>query len=377
MKTMIQTETLIVGASISGLASAAALKKRGTNYIILEKEAQIAMPWRNHYDRLHLHTDKHSSRLPYKKFGAGVPLYPSRQQVVDYVDDYQRTFAIQPIFNTGVKSIIRDGGHWIAETNNGAFRSKYVIIATGPYGRPKPIYFRGIETFPGKILHSYGYKTGRHFKGQRVLVVGFGNSACEIAIDLHEQGAMPAMAVRSPVNVVPRDLFGIPIIRISLMLARLPTTVADTIQKAVTRLVFGDLSKIGLRQMQTGVFSQIQNDAKIPLLDVGTIRLIREGHIGVYPGIECIRGAEVTFSDGRKNEFDAIVAAIGYERTYADFLPALDAERVSDLKLSVDHQKYFGRDGLYFCGFWIGPTGEFREIRLDAQKIAADIFKRR
>lgn len=373
---MKQTKTLVVGASIAGMAAAAVLKKKGVDYIIIEREATAAAPWRKHYERLHLHTDKHSSRLPYKKFPGGVPRFPSRQQVVDYVEDYQKTFDIHPAFNTAAKSIIREGDHWVAETNNGVIRSEYVIIATGPYGRPKAIHFQGMDSFPGTILHSYGYKTGREYKGQRVLVVGFGNSACEIAIDLYEQGAMPAMAVRSPVNVVPRDLLGIPIIQISLLLARLPTRVADLVQKTVTRLVFGDLSKLGLKQMQTGVFAQIEQDAKIPLLDIGTIRLIREGHIDVYPGIDHIAGRMVNFSDGKKEEFDAVVAAIGYERNYADFLPGLDPARVSDLKMRVDRQKYFGVDGLYFCGFWIGPTGEFREIRLDAQKIGEDIFKK-
>src|SRR5450432_4330663 len=86
-------------------------------------------------------------------------------------------------------------------------------MATGVYGKPKAISFQGMETFTGKILHSWGYKTGRDFKGQNVLVVGFGNSACEIAIDLYEQGAVPGMSVRSPVNVIPRDIMGIPILQ--------------------------------------------------------------------------------------------------------------------------------------------------------------------
>ena len=72
------------------------------------------------------------------------------------------------------------------ETTNETFKSKYLVMATGPFGKPKPVNFRGMETFPGRIMHSYGYKTGKDFKGQKVLVVGFGNSACEIAIDLYE-----------------------------------------------------------------------------------------------------------------------------------------------------------------------------------------------
>jgi indole-3-pyruvate monooxygenase len=75
---MKETNTMIVGASFSGLASAACLHKHGLEYIIIEKTNSIGMPWRNHYQRLHLHTNKRISNLPYKKFGA-VPRYPSRQ----------------------------------------------------------------------------------------------------------------------------------------------------------------------------------------------------------------------------------------------------------------------------------------------------------
>ena len=82
---MKQTETLVVGASISGLASASSLQKQGIEYIIIEKEAQVATTWRNHYERLHLHTNKRVSNLPYKKFDSTVPRYPSRRQVVEYL----------------------------------------------------------------------------------------------------------------------------------------------------------------------------------------------------------------------------------------------------------------------------------------------------
>ena len=187
---MKQTNTLVIGASMSGLASAAALQKQGIEYIIIEKESQVVAPWRNHYERLHLHTNKRVSNLPYKKFDRTIPGYPSRQQVVDYLEDYQKEFNIDPVFNTEARSVKKEGDCWLTETNTETFRSKYVIMATGPFGKPKPVNFKGMETFPGKIIHSYGYKTGKDFKGQKVLVVGFGNSACEIAIDLYEQGCI-------------------------------------------------------------------------------------------------------------------------------------------------------------------------------------------
>lgn len=369
---MKQTETLVVGASISGLASASSLQKQHIEYIVIEKQSQVATPWRNHYDRLHLHTNKRISNLPYKKFDRKIPRYPSRQQVVDYLEDYQKEFNINPLFNAEAKSIRKENDYWITETTNETFISKWLIMATGPFGKPKPVNFKGMETFTGTIMHSYGYKTGKDFKGQKVLVVGFGNSACEIAIDLYEQGAIPSMAVRSPVNVIPRDILGIPILELSLLMSRLPSRVADTINAPLMRLLFGDITKLGLKKMPYGPFEQIQRDGNIPVLDTGTIKHIRKGHINIYGGIDHIEGKIIHFSDGRQEDFDAIVAGIGYYRDYAEIID-VDKTRFEDLKLPVNKQKYFGKDGLYFCGFWIGPTGQIREIASDAQKIAKDI----
>lgn len=372
---MRETSVLIVGASISGLASAACLQKKGVAYIIIEKGSAIAVPWRHHYERLHLHTPKGLSALPYKRFGGAVPCYPTRQQVVDYLGDYQAAFSIQPVFGTEALSIRREGHHWVTETNNGVFRSKYIIIATGPFGKPRPVSFKGMETYSGKLLHSYGYKTGRDFEGQRVLVVGFGNSACEIAIDLYEQGADPSMAVRSPVNIVPRDLLGIPILRISLLLSRLPVRWADAIAAPLVRLLLGDITRLGLKKKRHGVFETFQKEGNTPVLDIGTLHLIRGGHIRIHDGIDHIEGETVFFADGRKESFDAIIAAVGYDRNYGDIL-LVGKERFEDLALPVGQQRYFGQDGLYFCGFWVGPTGQIREIALDAKRIARDIAKK-
>jgi indole-3-pyruvate monooxygenase len=371
----LQTNTLIVGASLSGLASAASLQKQHIEYIIIEKQNQVVAPWRNHYDRLHLHTSKSFSNLPYKKFEREIPRYPSRQQVVDYLDEYQKEFHVNPVFNTEAKSIKKEGGYWITETGGGSIKSKYLVMATGPYSKPKPIEFMGMETFPGKILHSCEYKTGKDFMGQNVLVIGFGNSACEIAIDLYEQGSIPAMAVRSPVNVVPRDVFGVPVLKLSLLLNRLPPRVADIISLPLIKWLIGDLTILGLKKMRYGALEEIRRDGNIPVLDIGTIRHIRKGHIKIYDDIDYVEGKTVHFKNGSNATFDAIIAGIGYYRDYAEIVE-VDKNRFRDLAVCADKQKYFGKDGLYFCGYWISPTGQIREIASDAQKIARDIAKK-
>jgi indole-3-pyruvate monooxygenase len=372
---MNEVHCLIVGASVSGLALAGCLRKLGIEYTIIEKNTQVATPWRNHYERLHLHTNKNTSNLPHKTFGDTVPRYPTRQQVVDYLEEYQKTFDINPIFNAEAKSIKKGGDCWIVETTTGMFKSKFLIVATGPFGKPKPLHFKGMNTFHGKMLHSCEYKTGKDFKGQKVLVVGFGNSACEIAIDLYEQGAIPSMSVRSPVNVIPRDVFGIPVLTLSLLMTHLPPKVADVMSAPLMRLLVGDIKKLGLKKLPYGPLEQIQRHGTIPVLDIGTLRHIREGHIKLYDNIDYISDKTIHFIDGKKEQFDSIVAGIGYYRDYAEIID-VDASRFEDLKVSVDKQKYFGKDGLYFCGFWIAPTGQIREIALDAQRIAKDIAKK-
>ncbi|QDA58980.1 flavin-containing monooxygenase [Hymenobacter jejuensis] len=369
------TRTLIIGASVAGLAAAACLQQLGLDYLILEKEACAAAPWRRHYERLHLHTDKGLSQLPYKPFHRAVPRYPSREQVVAYLEAYRQQFSIEPRFHTEVKSLRREGDGWIAQTTQGTFRTAYVIMATGAYGTPKTLNVKGLNTFPGKIIHSAAYQTGRDFQGQRVLVIGFGNSAGDIAVDLHEHGAMPAMAVRAPVNVIPRDLLGIPILRVSILLSKLPARVADALAAPLLRFLVGDITKLGLQKRPDGPFAQIQLEGKIPLLDCGTLHHIRQGNIAIYPGLDYFEGAIAHFSDGQQAPFDAVVAAVGYEPSAPNWL-VVSPNRAADLKRQLKHQRYFGHEGLYGCGWYVGPTGLFREIGFEAQAIAQDIAQK-
>lgn len=342
---------VVVGASVSGLACAACLVRRGVGYRVIERSGAIADPWRRHYNRLHLHTNKRLSQLPYFPFGADVPRYPSREQVVAYLEAYAQRFSIAPSLDTPALSVYREGDRWITETPRGSLVSHFVILATGPFGKPRPFSCG----FTGPVIHSSRYATGATYRGQRVLVIGFGNSACEIAIDLAEQGAFPVMSVRSPVNVVPRDILGIPVLEVSKLLSLLPPRLADRLSAPLVRLILGDLSRLGLKRMPYGPLEQIAREGKAPVLDIGVIRLIRNGDITLRGGIGGIVGDTITFMDGAVEKVDAIVAAVGYE---PDF-PFLKERG----------------PGLYFCGFHISPTGQFGEIARDARRIAAHIAR--
>ena len=141
------------------------------------------------------------------------------------------------------------------------------------------------------------------------------------------------------------------------------------------RFLIGDITKLGLKKLPYGPLEQIHKDGTVPLLDIGTIKHIREEHIKIHDNIDYISGKTVYFTDKKKENFDAIVAGIGYYRNYAEIID-VDKNRFEDLKVCINKQKCFGKDGLYFCGFWIAPTGQIREIALDAKKIAKDIAKK-
>src|SRR4029079_9566048 len=134
----------------------------------------------------------------------------------------------------------------------------------------------------------------------------------------------------------------------------------------LNNLVIGDLAKLGLKKMPYGPLEAIQKEGKVPVLDIGTIQHIRKGNIKIYAGIDYIDGKTIHFNDGKEGSFDAIIAAIGYYRDYAEIVE-VDSSRFEDLKVCIDKQKYFGKDGLYFCGYWVSPTGQIHEIASDAQ----------
>jgi indole-3-pyruvate monooxygenase len=373
---MTSTHTLIIGASAAGLASAACLQKAGIEFIILEKTSQVATSWRNHYDRLHLHTSKKWSALPFKKFDDSLPKYPGRQQVVDYLDNYANEFNIHPVFQTEVVTVKKEKETWITETNNGTYSSNYVIVATGMNHTPAIPRFEGLTSFTGKVLHSSQYKNGEPFAGKKVLVVGFGNSACEQAICLHEHGAYPSLSVRSAVNVLPKEIFGFPVLEIGKLTSVLPARVADKITAPVIKMLVGDITKLGLKKSTYGPREQIEKQKRIPLLDIGTIKLIKEGHIKVFGDIARIEGNTIFFEDNRHQDFDAIILATGYKNNLQPILD-LDSDRLSDLGNSTGKQSFFGKDGLYLCGFYLSPMGMLREIGIEARKIAIDIARKK
>lgn len=362
------TKTIIVGAGPAGLACAAALRARGHSAVILEKADRIASVWRRHYDRLHLHTGKGQSSLPGLKMPGAYPRYPSRDQVVAYLQDYAAHFGLAPEFGTEVLRI-EPGDPWTVETVDGQREAGSVIVATGWASSPYRPSWPGLETFPGPVVHSSEYRNPAPYKEKSVLVVGFGNSGGEIAMDLADQGVETALSVRGPVNIVPRDLFGIPILSFAIAQWFLPYKLADALNAPVMRLALGNTEKLGLPRPKKGPMAQIAEDGRIPLLDIGTLDRIRKGKIAVCKGIDRIDGTAVHFADGPPRDFDAIILATGYRPDLRSLLPGIP-DVLTDAGMPKVSGGPSGRRGLYFCSYRPVPTGQLREIGIEATRIA-------
>ena len=368
-----ETDTIIIGAGPAGLAVGAVLRRAGVPFVMLERAECVGASWHHHYDRLRLHTPKSHSALPYRPYPSAYPRYVSRQQFVDYLDDYARTFGLQPEFGREVQRVSRDAdGAWNVNTNAGDYRGRCVVVATGFNRVPNTPRWPGQENFPGPIIHSSRYTNAKAFDGSRALVVGFGNSGAEIALDLAEHGVRCAVAVRGKVNVIPRELLGIPIVIFSLALRPLPTRVADRLTTLTRRLAVGNLSALGLTKRDDGPLTEVAEGRQIPMIDVGTLARIRSGDIAVRKGVESFNGNEVRFADGTREQFDAVVLATGFTTGLATMLPdhasLLDAHgrpRACGSETAMP--------GLYFCGYDLSSTGMLRQIGIEAMAIGRDI----
>jgi len=372
---MSENNTIIIGAGAAGLSVSACLKRAGVSSIILEQSNTVGVTWRKHYDRLHLHTDKRNSGLPYLPMPVEYPRYPSRDQVASYIESYAKQFELDVRFNQQVKSVRQENGLWHIQTQDTLHSAPNLVVATGYARQPLMPEWPGLKTFPGNIVHSSQYKNGSAFKDQSVLVVGFGNSGGEIAVDLHEHGAKSAIAVRSAVNVIPRELAGIPILSIGIVQNKMPMWLADAINAPILRMVIGDITKYGLRKLPYGPATQIAQDKRIPLIDVGTMKLIRGRHIQVYSGVKDVSGNQIKFEDGNEAEFDSLILATGYRPQVSEFMqgiPSVFDEEGTPLSTGTESSMR----GLYFCGYYVSPTGMLREIAIEARQIAQEIATR-
>jgi cation diffusion facilitator CzcD-associated flavoprotein CzcO len=364
-----QTTVAIIGAGPAGLAVGACLRKAGVDFIILEKQNQVGSSWRKHYERLHLHTIKRFSSLPFRGLDKNYPRYVPREQMVRYLEGYAICFDLKPRFDETVLSVRRKETEWAIESTTLSLRAPHVVIASGLNTYPITPSFPGLDKFKGRVIHSADYVDAKPFTGQNVLVIGMGNTGAEIALDLSEGGARPTISIRGGVHIVPRDLFGMPIQLIAMLATSvLPLKINDALFPTILDLALGNLSRHGIKRPERGILEQVVKLGKIPVLDIGTVKKISEGTIKVMPGISAITADAVIFEGGPERQFDAIIFATGYRPSYQSFLEAQDINLNGDMPSN-------NSAGIYFVGFHSPVTGLLREISKKAVQVAADIVR--
>ena len=362
-------DAVIIGAGPAGLAVGARLKACGLDALILEQSDAVAPVWRRHYDRLHLHTDRGHSALPGLPMPSSYGRYPSRAQVVEYLESYATRFDLKPRFKASVRQVRRSGTLWRAETEYESVEAPVVVVATGFADFPFSPAWPGIETFGGPILHSSRYRNPNPFASQRVLVVGFGNSGGEIALDLAEAGVDATLSVRGPVRILPRELLGLPILTWAIAQQRLPARVTDALNAPAIRLAVGSIEKLGMTRAAKGPRRMVEEDGRVPLIDIGTVAQIRAGRIKVRGDIASLGPKRVTFAGSQPEPFDAVILATGFRPDLRDLLP--DARGVlNESGRPLVSGRPTAEHGLFFCGAITSPTGQLRAIGLEAERIA-------
>ena len=370
-------EAVVIGAGPAGLAAAAMLQAADIETLVLERGPDVAASWRHHYDRLHLHTIRWLSALPGLPIPRSEGPWVSRDGVIRYLEGYRRHHRIRVRCNTEVTGIERADHGWSVDTNGGAILAGAVVVATGfnrdPFLPPWP----GRESFEGELIHSSSYRNAEPCRGKDVLVVGTGNSGAEIAVDLVEGGARTVrIAVRTPPNIMRRDVAGFPSQALGLATRRLPPAVIDRMSLVMQRLTVGDLTRHGLPPPPRGVHTRAA-EGVIPILDVGLIGMLKDGRVQVVAAVDRFEARDVVLADGSRLQPDAVIAATGFRRGLEPLVG-----RFGILKPNGQPVVHGGRTDprapdLYFIGYTNPLSGNLREVGIDGRRIARAVAGRR
>jgi putative flavoprotein involved in K+ transport len=370
-------EAVIVGAGPAGLAAAASLRAEGIRAVVIDQAAEVGARWRSHYDRLRLHTERALSGLP------GLPIPPKhgkwvpRAGVVEYLEEYARHHQIELRLSTPVARVDLEDGVWKLATPSGPLLARVAVIAAGYNHTPHMPAWPGKSSFAGELLHSAQYKNAERFRGRHVLVVGTGNSGAEIAVDLTEGGAASVrIAVRTPPNIVRREVGGLATQRLGIALRRIPPAIVDPIARLVQRLTVGDLTPYGLPPSPRGTYTRAK-EGQIPILDVGLIDALKSRRVTIVPAVRAFDGRDVLLEGGGRIQPDAVIAATGYLRALEGLVGHLGVLDARGLPLAHGSKTHLAAPGLYFIGYTNPIGGNLREIGIDARKIAKAVRRSR
>lgn len=335
---------MVVGAGPAGLAIGYELQRRKLPFEILERGV-AGETWRHHYDRLHLHTLKELSSLPGLPMPKAYPRFPSGDHVHAYLQDYARHFQFPIRTGVTVQQAIPTPTGWELSADGVPIECDILVVATGIWRTPYLPRIGGEAEYRGEILHSNQYRNPAPFQGQRVLVVGAGNSGSEIAVDLAENKVSTAIAVRDGATFAQHPRWA-PVMRVNTWLFRyLPRPMAERFLRTVRR----DYSAIGIPLPSRPLVDSY------PTVGFALPTAVANGQIQRFGGIERFTQNGVRFTDGQEASFDVVIMATGYRPTI-DFIQGgieLDARgkpRVTRQWQSIANPR------LFCIGFWYPTT---------------------
>lgn len=347
-------DVLVIGGGQAGLAAGYHLQRAGLRFVILEAASEATGSWKHYYDSLKLFSPARYSSLPGMPFPGDPRRYPTRDEVVDYLRSYAQYFRLPILTATRVDTVEQHDGVFYVATNQGqqTFSARNIIAATGAFSRPYIPQFDGQADYSGQLLHSADYINPQPFSGQRVLVVGAGNSAVQIATDLAST-AHVTLTSREPIRFRPQRILGLDIH------FWLRFTGIDTREGRSSRWNPASI-----------------NQASV--LDTGFYRAaLASGNPGYHPLFTRFTEQGVQWADGTEQHFDAVLLATGFRPNfpYLQGLGALDEHGNALHSGGISNTV----PGLYFVGISLQrsfASATLRGVGDDAAYVIRDLQQR-
>jgi len=375
----------VIGAGPCGITTAKNLLQQGlNNFVVFEKNDRLGGNWifdeeNKHssiYETTHIISSKRLSEFEDFPMPADYPDYPSHVQVLNYFNAYAEHFAVKEFikFNTQVENISRlDDEKWQVifrdESGEQVAIFDYVLVANGHHWDPQLPEYQG--EFSGTILHAHQYKKAAPFKGKKVLVVGGGNSACDIAVEIARLSPKTCLSMRRGQHIFPKFIFGKPTDIAFSLISGLPHWLKQMFAGFIIRVVQGRYPKYQLKKPDCKPL-EIH-----PTVNSELLYFIRHGKVLPRPGIERFAGNKVHFTDGSQEEFEVVIFATGYKTSFPFFAKELiDFSQLTSIPL---YRKMMHKDfsNLYFIGLFqpqgcIWPLADF-QAKIAAQIISGDL----
>jgi putative flavoprotein involved in K+ transport len=364
-------DAIVVGAGSAGLSAAAALQKRGFETVVLECSDADGARWRSRYEELRLNSWRVMSNLQGHRMPRSYGRYPGRDDFVAYLADYIAHQRLRIRFHTELARVERASDLWRLETSTQAMLARYVVIATGWDAVAVLPDWPGRDSFVPELIHSSDFHSARRYQDRDVLVVGAGNSGIDIAGHLIAAGAHVRVSMRTPPNLAQREILGLPGQPVALLADHIPARLADFSFSLVQRMLFGDLTRLGIPRARDGAYTNFYRRLRNPAIDDGFIAALKQGRTQVVAEVRRLDGPEVVLADGSRLRPDAVICATGYRRGLERLVGHLGVLRPDGVPFAYrGAPEHPAAPQLYFAGMWGQFSGEIRLGPIHARRIA-------